>query len=53
MLGTEDLASVFGVDAAIIRLWAKSGVLPRGRRLGKFLKWNPADIRPYLKSGGA
>jgi len=48
MLGTEDLASVFGVNVTTIREWAKTGVLPRGRRLGKVLRWNPDDVRPLL-----
>jgi predicted DNA-binding transcriptional regulator AlpA len=53
MLGTEDLASVFGVNVSTIREWARTGVLPRGRRLGKVLRWNPAAIRPLLSQEGA
>jgi excisionase family DNA binding protein len=47
-LSTDDLAEIFGVTRATICSWAKSGRLPPGRRYGKFLRFHPSEIQPYL-----
>jgi hypothetical protein len=49
MLGVHDLARIFGVRPYTIREWARRGLLPRGKRYGKFLKWHPCELGPYLE----
>jgi hypothetical protein len=51
MLSTGDLSEYFGVKQFTIRDWAKRGLLPPGRRIGKFLRWHPDEIAPYLTAG--
>jgi predicted DNA-binding transcriptional regulator AlpA len=47
------LAEIFGVHRLTILDWAKRGIIPRGRRFGRSLRWTPSDISPLLAERGA
>jgi hypothetical protein len=42
--GKPDLREFYGVKPATLDKWLKEGIVPPGRRYGRFLRWNPRDI---------
>jgi DNA-binding transcriptional MerR regulator len=47
---SEQLAQIFDVHRATILEWARTGVIPPGRRFGRSLRWTAADLTPLLAS---
>jgi predicted DNA-binding transcriptional regulator AlpA len=43
--GKQDLMRFFGVSRATLDGWMRSGRIPRGRRFGRFLRWDPRVIQ--------
>jgi predicted DNA-binding transcriptional regulator AlpA len=50
LLTAPDLAELFGIRPATVYEWARTGKLPPGRRLGKFRRWMPSEIREHLET---
>lgn len=49
----KSLAELFGVEQGTIRMWERTGRLPRGRRItSKVIRWKPEDIAPLLDQAG-
>jgi predicted site-specific integrase-resolvase len=47
--GTRELAQLLGVHVNTVTFWARTGVIPPGRRFGrKILRWTTGDIAPLL-----
>jgi predicted DNA-binding transcriptional regulator AlpA len=47
----RQLAQLLGVRPSTILTWAKSGVIPRGRRFSRrILRWTAADVTALLAS---
>jgi hypothetical protein len=43
------LAKILGVSRNTLLWWARSGIIPPGRRFGaRVLRWTPGDIAPFL-----
>jgi hypothetical protein len=49
-LRSDDLAAALKVTVPTIRQWAKTGLIPPGRRIGKFLIWRADEIAAFLAS---
>jgi predicted DNA-binding transcriptional regulator AlpA len=49
---THTLAEDLGVHISTIRLWIKSGKLPRPNKIGGLLFWQTADIAQWLLATG-
>jgi predicted site-specific integrase-resolvase len=48
LLGTEDIANLFGVHIETARIWARTGKLPTPVRVGKKWKWRRESILRIL-----
>jgi predicted DNA-binding transcriptional regulator AlpA len=49
-VGTRELAARLAVQPATIRAWARQGLIPAGRRIGKFLRWDLSEIESFMDS---
>ncbi|MFG3108404.1 helix-turn-helix domain-containing protein [Streptomyces tendae] len=47
-LTPDDVAEIFGVPVETIYQWRKKRTGPPGFRIGKHLRYDPADIRAYV-----
>ncbi|MFJ2005820.1 helix-turn-helix transcriptional regulator [Streptomyces chartreusis] len=47
-LTPEDIAAMFGVPIETIYQWRKKRTGPPGFRIGKHLRYDPADVRAYV-----
>ncbi|WP_122620449.1 helix-turn-helix domain-containing protein [Streptomyces sp. Tu 4128] len=47
-LTPEDIAAIFGVPIETVYQWRKKRTGPPGFRIGKHLRYDPADIRAYV-----
>ncbi|MEU6448191.1 helix-turn-helix domain-containing protein [Streptomyces sp. NPDC046979] len=47
-LNPEDIAEIFGVPVETVYQWRKKRIGPPGFRIGKHLRYDPADIRTYV-----
>jgi excisionase family DNA binding protein len=45
----DDLASYLGVPRATIYVWSSRGIGPRGIRVGRYLRFRPADVEAWLE----
>jgi predicted DNA-binding transcriptional regulator AlpA len=45
----DELATILRVSRWTIFYWAKNGTLPKGRKIGRTVRWLPDDIRPLLE----
>ncbi|MFJ7102155.1 MULTISPECIES: helix-turn-helix domain-containing protein [Streptomyces] len=55
-LTPDDIADMFGVPLETVYQWRKKRTGPPGFRIGKHLRYDPADVRTYvsaLKHGAA
>ncbi|WP_320775066.1 helix-turn-helix domain-containing protein [Streptomyces sp. CRN 30] len=47
-LTPDDVAQIFGVPVETVYQWRKKRTGPLGFRVGKHLRYDPADIRAYV-----
>jgi predicted DNA-binding transcriptional regulator AlpA len=47
-LTPDDIAEIFGVPLETVYQWRKKRTGPRGFRIGKHLRYDPADVRAYV-----
>ncbi|MFI1849714.1 helix-turn-helix domain-containing protein [Streptomyces sp. NPDC020480] len=47
-LTPEDIAEIFKVPLETVRQWRKKRVGPPGFRVGKYLRYDPADVHRYI-----
>jgi hypothetical protein len=47
--GKEDAMRFFGISRATLDAWTRKGRIPRGKRFGRFLRWDP---RVFAKLAG-
>jgi len=47
-LTPADIASMFGVPIETVYQWRKKRTGPPGFRIGKHLRYDPADVRAYV-----
>ncbi|MFI5661564.1 helix-turn-helix transcriptional regulator [Streptomyces sp. NPDC051684] len=47
-LTPEDIASMFGVPLETVYQWRKKRTGPPGFRIGKHLRYDPADVCAYI-----
>ncbi|MEU5755684.1 helix-turn-helix domain-containing protein [Streptomyces sp. NPDC047829] len=47
-LTPDDIAEIFGVPIETVYQWRKKRTGPAGFRVGKHLRYDPADIRAYV-----
>ncbi|GAB2772074.1 helix-turn-helix domain-containing protein [Streptomyces daliensis] len=53
-LTPDDIAEIFGVPLETVYQWRKKRTGPPGFRIGKHVRYDPADVRTYVtqqKSG--
>jgi predicted DNA-binding transcriptional regulator AlpA len=47
-LAPDDIAAMFDVPLETVYQWRKKRTGPRGFRIGKHLRYDPADVRAYV-----
>lgn len=47
-LTPDDIAEIFGVPIETVYQWRKKRTGPPGFRVGKHLRYDPADVRAYV-----
>jgi predicted DNA-binding transcriptional regulator AlpA len=47
-LTPDNIAEIFGVPLETVYQWRKKRTGPRGFRIGKHLRYDPADVRAYV-----
>ncbi|MEV5142888.1 helix-turn-helix domain-containing protein [Streptomyces sp. NPDC052727] len=47
-LTPDDVAEIFGVPIETVYQWRKKRTGPPGFRVGKHLRYDPADVRAYV-----
>jgi predicted DNA-binding transcriptional regulator AlpA len=50
LLGVEDLAALLGITVKAVYAHRYRGTGPRGFRVGKCVKFRPADVRTWLEA---
>jgi len=46
--GVQDVAAFLGVPAKTIYEWRRNGYGPTGRRVGKYVRFDPAAVRQWF-----
>lgn len=46
----QDVAEFLNIPVGTVYAWRSTGVGPPGRRLGKRLRYRPADVRAWLEA---
>ncbi|MFH9329881.1 helix-turn-helix domain-containing protein [Streptomyces althioticus] len=49
-LTPDDIADMFGVPLETVYQWRKKRTGPPGFRIGKHLRYDPADVRAYVSA---
>ncbi|KES06162.1 DNA-binding protein [Streptomyces toyocaensis] len=49
-LTPDDIAEIFGVPKETVYQWRKKRIGPSGFRIGKHLRYDPADVHTYVTS---
>ncbi|MEU9346380.1 helix-turn-helix domain-containing protein [Streptomyces sp. NPDC048278] len=49
-LTPDDIADIFGVPLETVYQWRRKRTGPPGFRIGKHLRYDPADVRAYVTS---
>ena len=48
-LDDEDLSAYLSVPVATIYKWRSTGEAPRAHKIGRYLRWTPADVFDWLE----
>ncbi|WP_308286096.1 helix-turn-helix domain-containing protein [Actinomycetospora soli] len=46
--GVEDVAAFLDVPVRTVYEWRRTGYGPRGRRVGRWLRYDPAEVRTWF-----
>jgi predicted DNA-binding transcriptional regulator AlpA len=46
--GVQDVAEYLGVPVQMLYDWRCKGYGPRGKRVGKYLRYDPAEVRRWF-----
>ena len=46
--GPDEVSAYLGVPVQTLYQWRRKGYGPRGRRLGKHLRWSPEAVRSWF-----
>jgi excisionase family DNA binding protein len=46
--GVEDVAAYLGVPVATLYQWRHKGIGPKGHRVGRHVRYEPAAVRAWL-----
>ncbi|WP_181890469.1 helix-turn-helix domain-containing protein [Streptomyces sp. M7] len=49
-LTPDDIAEIFEVPKETVYQWRKKRIGPPGFRIGKYVRYDPADVRAYVTS---
>jgi len=49
----EDVAAFLRVPVQTVYCWRSQGSGPQGRRVGKYLRYRPADVIDWFENGAA
>ncbi|MFG2552483.1 helix-turn-helix transcriptional regulator [Streptomyces sp. NPDC048581] len=49
-LNADDIAEIFEVPKETVYQWRKKRIGPPGFRIGKYIRYDPADVRDYVTS---
>jgi predicted DNA-binding transcriptional regulator AlpA len=49
LLSMEEVAEILGVPMTTMRYWRKRREGPPSFRVGKFVKYRPADVRAFIE----
>ncbi|MER6184676.1 helix-turn-helix domain-containing protein [Streptomyces sp. NPDC001652] len=49
-LDTDDIAEIFDVPKETVYQWRKKNIGPPGFRIGKYVRYDPEDVRAYVTS---
>ncbi|MFD3836844.1 helix-turn-helix transcriptional regulator [Streptomyces sp. NPDC058642] len=49
-LDTDDIAEIFDVPKETVYQWRKKHIGPPGFRIGKYVRYDPEDVRAYVIS---
>ena len=50
-LKTADLARLFDVRPGTILKWRKRGVIPKGKKMGRDIYWDPREVQKIVLQG--
>lgn len=50
LYSTADLARIFQVSEATIRIWRHAGKLPPPVPVGRHFRWEPDQLKPLIRS---
>jgi predicted DNA-binding transcriptional regulator AlpA len=48
--GIKDVADFLGVPRKTLYQWRRDGYGPRGRRVGRYLRYDPSEVREWFTS---
>jgi len=48
--GVQDVADYLGVPVKTLYQWRTHGYGPRARRVGRYLRYNPTEVREWFTS---
>ncbi len=46
----EDVSAYLGIPVGTLYQWRTKGYGPAGRRMGKYVRYRPADVRAWVDS---
>lgn len=49
LMSTDELAAYLKVSSETIRYWRQHGTAPKAHRVGKYLRFRPADVEAWLE----
>jgi predicted DNA-binding transcriptional regulator AlpA len=48
--GVQDVAEFLGVPVATLYQWRHQGYGPKSRRVGRYIRYDPGDVRDWFRS---
>jgi predicted DNA-binding transcriptional regulator AlpA len=48
--GVEDVAAFLGVPVNTLYQWRHQGLGPKSRRVGRYIRYDPDDVRKWFES---
>ncbi len=48
LLSTEEVADMLGVPVSTVYWWRTRGEGPKGARIGRFVRFRPADVEAWI-----
>ena len=48
LIGIDELSHILGIPVASIHRWRTIGYGPQGFKVGRFVKWDPAEVEQWV-----